>query len=185
MSLANGFDYVCIPSTYSYGDFVPIGSTPLTDERFSSERLQIVHDGAELPRSEKIARIVEWNRDLVLAHLRVCALNYGGAYNCCQCWKCVRTAIPLAYLGVLEAATTFPDKSTHLWESVLEADSLPFVEENLRFRRAHNSRPELTALLEKYCAGATSDARCATRSRTLRFVGSFPHCSRRDDASDG
>jgi hypothetical protein len=149
LSLSGGLDYVCIPSTYSYGDFVPIGSTPLTDERFSTERLQLVHDGAELPRTEKIAKIVEWDRNLALPHLRVCAQNFGGAYNCCKCWKCVRTAVPLAYLGVLETAPTFPDKSTAHWEAVLEADSMPFVEENLQFGRNHNTKPELTALLEK------------------------------------
>jgi hypothetical protein len=149
LCLSGGLDYVCIPSTYSYGDFVPIGSTPLTDERFSTERLQIVHDGAELPRTEKIARIVEWDRDLALAHLRVCAQNRGGAYNCCKCWKCVRTAVPLAYLGVFDEAPTFPDKSTAHWEAVLEADSMPFVEENLQFGRNHNTKPELTALLEQ------------------------------------
>lgn len=149
LSLAGGLDYVCIPSTYSYRDFVPIGSTPLTDERFSTEQLQVVHDGAELPRTEKIARIIEWDRDLVLAHLRVCALNFGGAYNCGKCWKCVRTAVPLAYLDAFEDAPTFPDKSTAHWEAVLEADSMPFVEENLQFGRNHNTKPELTALLEK------------------------------------
>lgn len=149
LCLSGGLDYVCIPSTYSYADPVPIGSTPLTDERFSTERLQIVHDGAELPRTEKIARLVEWDRALALAHLRVCAQNRGGAYNCCQCWKCVRTAVPLALLGVLEEAPTFPDKSTAHWEAVLEADSMPFVEENLQFARRHNTKPELTALIEQ------------------------------------
>jgi hypothetical protein len=127
---------------------VTIGTTPLTDERFSTEYLQIVHDGSELPRSEKTARIIEWDRDLVLAHLRVCVLNYGGDYNCCKCWKCVRTAIPLGYLGVLDAAQTFPDKTTDHWEAVLEADSMQCVEDNLRFGRTHNTKPELTALLE-------------------------------------
>jgi hypothetical protein len=149
LCLSGGFDYVCIPSTYAYADFVPIGSTPLTDERFSTERLQIVHDGAELPRTDKTARIVEWNRDLVLAHLRVCTLNFGGAYNCCRCWKCVRTTVPLAYLGAFDDAVTFPDKTTTHWEEMLELDSLPFVEEILQFARTHNTRPDLTALLEK------------------------------------
>jgi hypothetical protein len=140
---------VCIPSSYSYRDFVIMGSTPLTDERFSTEYLQIVHDGAELERAEKVARLIEWDPDLVLAHLRVCALNYGGPYNCGRCWKCVRTMIPLQYLGVLDRAATFPDKSTAHWAAVAEADSLPFVEENLRFGQAHWPGHELTLLLER------------------------------------
>ena len=149
LALGNGFDYVCIPSTYSYRDFMRIGSTPLTDERFSTEYLEIVHDGAELPRTDKLEKIVEWNRHLVLAHLRVCAQNRGGPYNCGKCWKCVRTAVPLAYLGALDEASTFPDKSTGHWESVLEMDSLPFVLENLSFARKQSRLPELTTLLER------------------------------------
>jgi hypothetical protein len=150
LSLANGFDCVCIPASNPYRDQVVLGTTPLSDERFSTECLRIVHDGSELPRSEKTARIIEWDRDLVLAYLRVCVLNYGGDYNCCKCWKCVRTAIPLAYLGVLDAAPTFPDKSTGHWEQVLEAESMSMhhLEDNLRFGRTHNTKPDLTALLE-------------------------------------
>jgi hypothetical protein len=108
-----------------------------------------VHDGGELPRTDKLARIVQWNPDLVLAHLRVCAQNRGGAHNCGECWKCVRTAVPLAYLGALEQASLFPNKSMAHWESVVEMDSLPFVLENLRFARQQSRLPQLTALLER------------------------------------
>jgi hypothetical protein len=149
LSLSRGFSHVCIPSTYSYRDPVAIGSTPLVDERFSSERLQIVHDGAELPRADKLARIIEWDRRLVLNHLRVCVMNFGGAYNCCNCRKCVRTLMPLQALGALGDATTFPNKSTAHWAEHAWYDSLPFVQENLDFARTHNGDPALTALLER------------------------------------
>lgn len=148
LSLGRGFSHVCIPSTYSYRDPVPIGSTPLVDERFSTERVQIVHDGADLPRAEKLARLVEWNADLVLQHLRVCVMNFGGAYNCCACHKCIRTMIPLRAMGVIDRAVTFPNKSTAHWPDIIRWDSLPFVEENLAFARAHNGDPALTSLLE-------------------------------------
>jgi hypothetical protein len=149
LSLSGGFSHVCIPSTYSYRDPVMTGSTPLVDERYSNECVQVVHDGAELSRAEKLAAIIEWDRELVLKHLRVCVMNFGGAYNCCECGKCVRTLIPLKSLGVLEAATTFPNKSTEKWAELASLDSLPFVEENLEFARTHNGDPPLTALLEK------------------------------------
>jgi hypothetical protein len=149
LSLSGGFSHVCIPSTYSYRDPVLTGSTPLVDERYSNERVQVVHDGAELSRAEKLARIIEWDRELVLKHLRVCVMNYGGAYNCCECRKCVRTLIPLKSLGVLEDATTFANKSPEKWEEAASHDSLTFVEENLEFARRHNGDPPLTALLEK------------------------------------
>lgn len=163
LSLAGGFSHVCIPSTYSYRDPVSIGSTPLVDERFSTERVQVVHDGAELPRADKLARILEWDRDLVLNHLRVCVMNFGGAYNCCECRKCIRTLMPLRALGVLEDAVTFPNKSMTHWPELAWYDSLPFVVENLEFARTHTADPELTALLERIVVNRR-------RKEALRFL---------------
>ncbi len=149
LSLAAGFSHVCIPSTHSYRNPISIGTTPLVDERYSTERLQIVHDGAELSRPAKLARILEWDRDLVLAHLRVCVMNYGGAYNCCQCRKCVRTMVPLRALGLLDRAATFSSTSMSHWAEVMRLDSQALVEENFEFARDHGSDPALTALLER------------------------------------
>ncbi len=149
LSLGHGFSHVCIPSTHSYRNPIPIGTTPIVDERFSSDRVQVVHDGAELARPDKLARILEWDRSLVLKHLRVCVMNYGGAYNCCECRKCVRTMAPLRSLGLLEEAVTFPNKTTGHWAELFRLDSLPLVEENLAFARAVPGDPALTALLER------------------------------------
>ncbi len=148
LSLANGFSHFCIPSPYSYRTMVPTSTTPLVDERYSTERVAVLHDGAELTRAQKIARIIEWDEALVLEHLRVCVMNRGGAYNCCECRKCVRTMIALRALGVLERAETFPDKSMRHWGDVARLDSLIFLEDNLELARTHND-PELTAWLEK------------------------------------
>jgi hypothetical protein len=51
-------------------------------------------------------------------------------------------------LASFDRATTFPDKTEHR-ESVLEIDSWPLVEENLQCGRNHETRPELTSLLDK------------------------------------
>ena len=139
LSLAGGFSHVCIPSTHSYRNPVVIGTTPLVDERYSTERLQVVHDGSELGRPDKLARILEWDRDLVLQHLRVCVMNFGGAHNCCECRKCVRTMVALRSMDLLEQAPTFPNKSTRHWAELVSLDSLPLVEENLDFLRARKS----------------------------------------------
>ena len=111
--------------------------------------MQVVHDGAELGRPDKLARILEWDRDLVLKHLRVCVMNFGGVYNCCECRKCVRTMVVLRALGLLEQAPTFPNKSTKHWAELVSLDSLPLVDENLAFVRARACDPALTALLER------------------------------------
>jgi hypothetical protein len=149
LSLAGGFTHICIPASYSYAYPVRLGSTPLVDERFSTEQLQIVHDGAEIPRPEKLARILEWDRDLVLAHLRVCTMNFGGAYNCCNCRKCVRAMVPLRFLRALDEAALFPNKSPQKWERIASRDPLPWLEENLEFGRLRATDPELTAMLER------------------------------------
>ena len=149
LSLANGFTHVCIPSAFSYRDAHPTSTTPLVDERFSTESLRIIHDGAELGRAEKLARIVDWNQDLVLQNLRVCVMNFGGVYNCCECRKCVRTMMALRILGVFDRAETFPNKSTAHWEAVAGFDDLIFLEENLALARTRGRDPEMMRLLER------------------------------------
>ena len=149
LSLAGGFDYVCIPSGFSYNHMVPHGSTHMVDEMYSTENLTVVHDGAEVSRAEKVVKSVEWNPDLVLSNLRVCTKNEGGDYNCGRCKKCVRTAIPLKIIDAWEDARTFPDKSTGHWEEAVSADHLALVEENLDLARARGADPDLTAMLER------------------------------------
>jgi hypothetical protein len=149
LPLSGRLAFVCIPSAFSYNHLVAHGSTPLVDEMFSTERLQILHDGAEATRATKVGRIIEWDRDLVLRHLRVCIENRGGASNCGRCKKCVRTAVPLRVLGVWERARTFPDKDTAHWEDVMLGDHLVLTEENLRFAEAHNADRRLIALLRR------------------------------------
>ena len=149
LSLADGFNYVCIPSGFSYNHMVPHGSSHLVDEMYSTEKLTVVHDGAEANRAEKLAQIVEWNRRLVLDNLRVCHWNRGGDYNCGKCKKCVRTAISLYIVDSWYEAKTFPDKSRGHWEEFATMDHLVLVEENLALARARGADRELIAMLER------------------------------------
>jgi hypothetical protein len=149
LSLGNGFTHVCIPAAFSYRSLHPTSTTPLVDERFSTEAVRIIHDGAELGRAEKIAQIVDWNQELVLQNLRVCVMNFGGAYNCCECRKCVRTMMALKVLGVFDRADTFPNKSMDHWEAVATFDDLLFLEENLELARTRGRDAEMTRLLER------------------------------------
>jgi hypothetical protein len=149
LGLSPGLAFVCIPSAYSYNHLGAFGSTPLVDEMFSSDRLQVLHDGAEATRAMKVARIVEWDRDLVVQHLRVCLENRGGARNCGRCKKCVRTAVPLRVLGVWKDARLFTDKGTDHWERAMAQDHLVLTEENLAFAQEHGGDPELVSLLKR------------------------------------
>jgi len=149
LTLGRGFGYTCIPSAFSYNHLVAHGSTPLVDEMYSTPGTHIVHDGAEVSRATKVARIIDWDRDAVLAHLRVCIRNYGGAFNCGRCYKCVRTAIPLRILGVWPQAATFPNKSSDHWEAGASEDHLALTEENLQMAREYGAERKLIAMLER------------------------------------
>jgi hypothetical protein len=119
------------------------------DEMFSTECLEVLHDGAEATRPMKVARIIQWNRDLVLQHLRVCLENRGGASNCGRCKKCVRTAVALRILGVWDDAVLFEDKGTDHWERVIMQDHLVLTEENLRFAQEHGGDAALISMLRR------------------------------------
>jgi hypothetical protein len=149
LTLSGGLGYICIPSAFSYNHLVAHGSTALVDEMYSTERVRIIHDGSEVSRAIKVARILEWDRDLVLPHLRVCIKNSGGAFNCGRCYKCVRTAIPLRILGVWDQARTFPDKAMDHWEAAASQDHLPLVEENLQLARERGAEASLVAMLNR------------------------------------
>jgi hypothetical protein len=149
LALAGGFDFVCVPSDYSYHDIRPNGSSPLIEERFSTEHLQLLVDGAEVSRAEKTGRILGWDRELVLKYLRVCTLNMGGAYNCGECYKCVRTAIALAISGINPEATNFRNRSTDHWERSARDDRQRFIRENQQYAHRMNADPKLVAMLDR------------------------------------
>jgi hypothetical protein len=148
LSLARGFGYVCIPSSRSYDYLGARGSTPLVDERYSTEAVQIVHDGAEVSRAEKVASIVDWNGDVSLRHLRVCLRNWGAGFNCGECYKCIRTLVALRALGVDDRAETFPRLANDRWAQVNIADDVYFLEENLALARARGIDRDLIKRLD-------------------------------------
>jgi hypothetical protein len=149
LPLSPAFAYVCIPSGDSYNNPIPWGTTALVDEMYSTERLRIIHDGAELTRAGKLARILEWDRDLVLSRLRVCIDNRGGGFNCGRCYKCVRTAATLRVLGAWADARTFRDKSTDHWERMMAQDHLTMTEDNLALAMERGADREILAMLRR------------------------------------
>lgn len=96
-----------IPGAHTWSNLVPDGSHPLLDPLWSSEDLEIVFDGCEATRTDKLALLAR--SELALRHLRVCWQNPGGAYNCGRCEKCVRTKISMLAVGALERCPVMPD----------------------------------------------------------------------------
>lgn len=99
------FSKVYLAASNTYLWLLPWGSHPLIDPLWSNGRTEIVHDGCEAMRIEKLARIV--GDDTVLRSLRVCWENRDGAYNCGRCEKCLRMMVELRILGALDRCTTF------------------------------------------------------------------------------
>jgi len=93
-----GFPRTLIPSSYAYHQLFPLGSHPLVDPLWSTEGVEIVHDGGEATRVDKIRTIAGEPR--ALANLRVCFRDMN--VNCGRCLKCLRTMIPLALLGAAD-----------------------------------------------------------------------------------
>jgi hypothetical protein len=102
------FRTVLIPSTQSYAHLYPSGSHPLLDPLWSTERTEVLNDGAGTMRPEKVASIAA--DDLAMSWLRVCLQNPDGAYNCGRCEKCLRTLVNLRAVGAEGRCRTLPDR---------------------------------------------------------------------------
>jgi hypothetical protein len=90
-----GFERTYVPAGVTYNDLVPLSTHPLTDPLWSNECMEVIHDGCEARRIDKVRRVAEC--DAALANLHVCTEDMN--VNCGRCEKCVRTMIPLKLLG--------------------------------------------------------------------------------------
>ena len=100
------FSRVIIPSSWGYAHMKPWGSHPLLDPLWSSNEVQIVHDGAETNRLGKVRALAD--SKAAHQHLRVCYKNPGNSYNCGVCDKCTRTGLAAVIAGVGDRFTTLP-----------------------------------------------------------------------------
>jgi hypothetical protein len=103
--LAPWFDRVLVPATQTYGSLTPLGSHPLLDPLWSTDAVEIVHDGCEANRLEKIEAIAA--SDTAARWLRVCPQHPGGA-NCGECEKCLRTTVGIRIAGLSERFASLP-----------------------------------------------------------------------------
>lgn len=90
---------VLIGSGDSYGDFaLPWGSNPISDHLLGSREIQIITDGVELTRLEKVRVLLDWPE--AVQGLRVCWEGKDLSRNCGICEKCVRTRLEFHCLGI-------------------------------------------------------------------------------------
>ncbi len=155
------FRKVFLPADFSYAFLRQAGLHPLFPPLWSTEEVELVYDGGEASRIEKVERIAA--EDGALGRLRVCWENRGGAYNCGRCEKCLRTMVNLRVVGALDRCEAFArplDLGEVARMPIRDAAVRFFVEENLVAARAAGTDPELLRALE----------RCVARDYRLRVA---------------
>lgn len=168
---------------YDYwdGQAIPWGSHPDLDEHVAWAETEVVHDGFERTRQERVASIAAFVRE---GHddlpVRACE-DSATAGNCNRCEKCFRTAVGLAFAGLDPNDHGF-DLDTadfaHARERLESGDWLPDHQEYgywQEFGRLARDRSDLPVADDELLAWlrATDFARVAGKpytSRALRAV---------------
>lgn len=96
-----GFHYnvktIYIASSYTIGQQFSCVSDPRTDSEIKCASIDVVHDGYELSRQNKVKYITEYcKKKGCSVKLRVCSFNAG---NCCFCEKCLRSMLSIVAEG--------------------------------------------------------------------------------------
>ena len=121
--------YLFVGGTYHVANPVPVGSHPAVDGLFSSQRLNVIHDGSRFSRLEKVRDLARW--PAALAALRVCPESEGDRPNCGRCEKCLRTRLELLAAGVEETPAFGPSLTPlELWD---EAVPQPIGDRAIRY----------------------------------------------------
>ena len=79
---------------------IPHGSHPLLDPLWGTDQLDLVHDGCERGRFQKLEHIM--HEDIVRRYLRSCWHQQPGDYNCGSCHSCLANMTFLHFQGVLD-----------------------------------------------------------------------------------
>jgi len=97
---------IYVASSFHEDRLFPYGSHPDIDPLWSTEDVDIVHDGCDATRIEKIRALVD--EPVAMDHLRVCWQNPEGVYNCGRCRKCFLVMMGLDAVGGLDRCATLP-----------------------------------------------------------------------------
>lgn len=99
ISYINKFGVLYIASSHTDKDKVNCASDPTIDNHVRFCGCKVVHDQYEFNRNEKLKHIIEFTeKKSTYPFLRVC-YHSGNETNCCNCEKCLRTAIALFLMG--------------------------------------------------------------------------------------
>ncbi|MEY2421971.1 MAG: hypothetical protein QOI95_2038 [Acidimicrobiaceae bacterium] len=97
-----------VSASDTQGSVEPWGTRPDLDPFWSTESVELLHEGYEARRWDKL-RLVGAD-PLARKHLRVCSDESADAYNCGHCGKCRMTSLALYAMGELDAVETLPSQ---------------------------------------------------------------------------
>jgi hypothetical protein len=96
--LAGRFEAALVPNDVAYPRMgVVWGSHPICNLFLGSRHFQVIDDGGEASRCEKLPLLAQWPE--AMRHLRVCYENGPSHVNCCRCEKCARTILSFRAVG--------------------------------------------------------------------------------------
>jgi len=100
LTKTENFKSLYIASTYSNGLKLPYGSDPELDNSLKWSNVNIIHDGYEFSRQDKINAIADYLKtENYKIKIHVC-YSYLKELNCSKCEKCSRTIIGLMAAGL-------------------------------------------------------------------------------------
>ena len=137
-----------IPSSSPLGSLLPLGSHPLLDPFWSTERTAVYHGAPEVPRMDKLIAVAADAE--ALDELLVCD-GPGPRVNCCRCEMCLSTMIQLDIIGVLGRAGSFPGSLRLRDVAMLPAEtrlSRSVAMQRIEDVLTHGGRLSLAAALE-------------------------------------
>lgn len=90
-----------VPGTHSYQNKnVKCASHPTIDENFVVANCNILHDGFNYTRLDKVKNIVKFKKENnINIQFRTCYKERNDKINCCNCEKCFRTMMELVCIG--------------------------------------------------------------------------------------
>lgn len=141
---------VYLPSSFVAGELVPYATHPDLDPLWSSSRVEIVHDGLEAARAQKIAAFAD--NEAAMNNLRVCWYNKDNDYNCGRCEKCLRTMINIKIAGAAGKCRTLPaEVDLDLYDhTYMNSGGVESAKENLNVMKVMGYEdPELEAALRR------------------------------------
>jgi len=104
------FCSVYLPANFgSYGTIGPYGTNPLFDPLYSTSRTNIIQDGIDSTRLDKMRYLSQ--HDFALKNIHVCIRGQDklgqDEKNCCHCHKCYMTMAAMELAGVLDKCSLF------------------------------------------------------------------------------